>query len=312
MSTNPNKPHNLDINTYSLEEMFSLFDLTYDLTEKSMRAAKMKVLMIHPDKSRLPSEYFLFYKQAYEVILDIYKEKNKMNVAPMTKTVYVPEVSASSGIGNAQDTTVSAKHFENAKGGKFNDKFNELYETNMTKKVDQSKHDWFKKEDSLHDFSGKSVNSKNMGEVINEVKQKQAAMTVYGGVKEMRQVGFGTSYYETEDDSVTYAECDIFGKLKFDDVRKVHRDQTVFTVSEKDYANVPQYKTVDQYINERDKSRGPTMSKEDSNTILEKQQREYEQIMMQKQQRDLLLRREYDNKQKTVQAAFMQIGNGSK
>jgi hypothetical protein len=182
----------------------------------------------------------------------------------------------------------------------------------MTKKVDQSKHDWFKKEDSLHDFSGKSVNSKNMGEVINEVKQKQAAMTVYGGVKEMRQVGFGTSYYETEDDSVTYAECDIFGKLKFDDVRKVHRDQTVFTVSEKDYANVPQYKTVDQYINERDKSRGPTMSKEDSNTILEKQQREYEQIMMQKQQRDLLLRREYDNKQKTVQAAFMQIGNGSK
>jgi hypothetical protein len=32
--------YNLDINTYSLEEMFGLFDLTYDLTEESMRAAK--------------------------------------------------------------------------------------------------------------------------------------------------------------------------------------------------------------------------------------------------------------------------------
>jgi hypothetical protein len=310
MSLKSDKPHNLDINNYTLEEMFGLFDLTYDLTEKSMRAAKMKVLMIHPDKSKLPSEYFLFYKQAYEIILDIYKEKNKMNVAPMTKTVYVPEVSASSGIGNAQDNTVSAKHFENAKGGKFNDKFNELYETNMSKKVDQSRHDWFKQEESLHDFSGKSVNSKNMGEFMNEVKQKQAAMTVYGGVKEMRQVGFGTSYYEGDDDgAASYAECDIFSKLKFDDVRKVHRDQTVFSVSEKDYANVPQYKTVDQYINEREKSRGQTMSKEESNTILEKQQREYEQAMMQKQQRELLLRREYEAKQNAVKAAFMRIGN---
>jgi hypothetical protein len=63
--------YNLDINSYSLEEMFGLFNLTYDLTEESMRAAKKKVLMIHPDKSNLPSEYFLFYKEAYEIILDI-------------------------------------------------------------------------------------------------------------------------------------------------------------------------------------------------------------------------------------------------
>ena len=38
--------HNLDINNYSLDEIFSLFDLNYNLTEESMRAAKMKVLMI--------------------------------------------------------------------------------------------------------------------------------------------------------------------------------------------------------------------------------------------------------------------------
>jgi len=66
---------------------------------------------------------------------------------------------------------------------------------------------------------------------------------------------------------------------------------------------------VDQYINEREKSRGATMSKEESNTILEKQQREYEQAMMQKQQRELLLRREYEAKQNAVKAAFMRIGN---
>ncbi len=311
--------YNLDINSYTLDEMFGLFDLTYDLTEESMRAAKKKVLMMHPDKSKLSSEYFLFYKQAYEIILDIYKQKNRIQNAPLSATVYNPEIIKTKGIGS-QDAAINAKNF-NAKdiektiGGKFNNKFNELYETNMVKKVDQSRNDWFKNE-TQDDFLGRGINSKNMGEALEEIKHKQNLnqMSVYNGVKEMRATGFGTSYYEDQDDSAnnSYVECDVFSKLKFDDLRKVHRDQTVFAVSEKDFAKVPQYKTVDQYVNERESQKGVALSKDESNTVLEKQQREYERIMMQKQQRDLLLQREYEAKQKAVQAAFMQIGNGNR
>jgi len=316
--------YNLDINTYSLEEMFGLFDLTYDLTEESMRAAKKKVLMIHPDKSKLSSEYFLFYKQAYEIILDIYKQKNRIQNAPLSATVYNPEVTKTKGIGNQQTETV---HFNPQKcfasvtpteskeiqGKKFNDKFNELYETNMAKKTDPSKHDWFRQESAQDDFAGRNINSKNMGEAIEEIKVKQGLnqMSVYNGVREIRPMGFGTSYYEDADDSAntSYVECDIFSKLKFDDLRKVHRDQTVFAVSEKDFSKVTQYKNVDQYVNAREQNKGTAMSKELSNSVLEKQQREYERAMMQKQQRDLLLQREYEAKQKAVQAAFMRIGN---
>ena len=311
--------HNLDINTYSLEEMFGLFDLTYDLTEESMRAAKKKVLMIHPDKSKLSSEYFLFYKQAYEIILDIYKQKNRIQNAPLSATVYNPEVSKGKGIGNSQDVINGNSNKFNVKdaekGGKFNDKFNELYETNMAKKTDPSKHDWFKQETTQDDFTGRGINSKNMGEALEEIKQKQSSnqMSVYNGVREIRQVGFGTSYYEDQDESNndSYVECDIFSKLKFDDLRKVHRDQTVFAVSEKDFSKVPQYKSVDQYMNVREQNKGAAMSKEESNGVLERQQKEYERAMMQKQQRDLLLQREYEAKQKAVQAAFMRIGNGN-
>ena len=309
--------HNIDINTYSLEEMFGLFDLTYDLTEESMRAAKKKVLMIHPDKSKLSSEYFLFYKQAYEIILDIYKQKNRIQNAPLSATVYNPEVSKGKGIGNSQDVINGNSNKFNVKdaekGGKFNDKFNELYETNMAKKTDPSKHDWFKQETTQDDFTGRGINSKNMGEALEEIKQKQSSnqMSVYNGVREIRQVGFGTSYYEDQDESNndSYVECDIFSKLKFDDLRKVHRDQTVFAVSEKDFSKVTQYKNVDQYVNAREQNKGSAMSKEESNGVLERQQREYERAMMQKQQRDLLLQREYEAKQKAVQAAFMKIGN---
>ena len=305
--------YNLDINTYSLEEMFSLFDLSYDLTEESMRAAKKKVLMIHPDKSKLPSEYFLFYKQAYEIILDIYKQKNRIQNAPLSATVYNPEVTNTKGIGNSQDV-VNGKNFKpQNQGKKFNDKFNELYETNMAKKTDPSKHDWFRQETAQDDFMGRGINSKNMGEALEEVKQRQSSqqMSLYNGVKEIRSTGFGTSYYEDADEgaNTSYVECDIFSKLKFDDLRKVHRDQTVFAVSEKDFSKVPQYKNVDQYVNAREQNKGSAMSKEESNGVLEKQQREYERAMMQKQQRDLLLQREYEAKQKAVQAAFMKIGN---
>ena len=305
--------YNLDINTYSLEEMFSLFDLTYDLTEESMRAAKKKVLMIHPDKSKLSSEYFLFYKQAYEIILDIYKQKNRIQNAPLSATVYNPEVTKTKGIGNQETINFNPSGSKEIQGKKFNDKFNELYETNMAKKTDPSKHDWFRQESAQDDFAGRNINSKNMGEAIEEIKVRQQSqqMSVYNGVREIRPMGFGTSYYEDADDSqnTSYVECDIFSKLKFDDLRKVHRDQTVFAVSEKDFSKVTQYKNVDQYVNAREQNKGAAMSKELSGAVLEKQQREYERAMMQKQQRDLLLQREYEAKQKAVQAAFMRIGN---
>ena len=315
------KPYNLDISSYSLEEMFGLFDLTYDLTEESMRAAKKKVLMIHPDKSKLPSEYFLFYKQAYEIILDIYKQKNRIQNAPLSATVYNPEVTKGKGIGNAHDAinannaNFKLPESKELKGQKFNDKFNQLYETNMAKKSDPSKYDWFKQE-TADEFTGRGINSKNMGEALEEVKHRQNMnqMSIYNGVREIRQVGFGTSYYEDQDENGndSYVECDIFSKLKFDDLRKVHRDQTVFAVSEKDFSKVPQYKSVDQYMNAREQNKGVAMSKEESGAVLERQQREYERAMMQKQQRDLLLQREYEAKQKAVQAAFMRIDNGNR
>ena len=74
------KNHNLDIAMYSLRELLNLFDIdTYDITREQMVAAKKKVLRTHPDKSRLPSEYFLFYKKAFEVVLNFYNDQTKQN-----------------------------------------------------------------------------------------------------------------------------------------------------------------------------------------------------------------------------------------
>lgn len=294
--------HDLDINAYSLEELFALFDLSYDLTESEMKQAKKKVLMMHPDKSQLPSVYFLFYKKAYDLILDLYKSRNKINVNPSSaNTVYNPN-EHSQFDPNLKINGIAGKEFQS--------RFNQVFEENITKKHDPSLHEWFKQE-TVDEFTGKGINVKNMGQALESIKekQKQQAITLYKGVQELRNGG-GTSFYDEEEtNSNEYVECDIFSKVKFEDVRKVHRDQTVISVSERDLANVPQM-NYDQYMNAREKSlAGASISKYESEAMLKKQKAEYEQNLMRKQQRDLLLQQEYAKKQQQAMSTFLRLGN---
>jgi len=292
--------HNLDINTYALEEIFGLFDLDYSLTEEKMRKAKMKVLMIHPDKSRLPPSYFHFYREAYEIVLNIYKQKTRSSTGSKGhETVYQPIHQAES----------LPQEMTEAKGA-FNSKFNELYDKNMVRKQDTSRYDWFRQSDSVYDdFSQKQVNPKNMGSELEAIKQKQAALQVYRGVQEMNASGqSGTSYFE-EDDGADYVSSDVFSKLKFDDLRKVHKDQTVFAVSESDLNKRVQYKSVDQFVRDRDGGNQAPLSKIEAAQLLERQQKEKEQLIMNKQHRDFMLQKEYESKQQAVRAAFLQLRN---
>jgi hypothetical protein len=301
--------HNLDINKYSLEEIFGLFDLTYDLTEESMRAAKKKVLMIHPDKSRLPPTYFHFYREAYDIVLNIYKQKARQTEGSTSvgKPIYKPLDHEESQPDISKKMAESA----GAKTGAFNSKFNELYDKNMVRKADTSRYDWFRQADSVYDdFSQKQVNPKNMGSELEAIKQKQAALQVYRGVQEMNASGpRGTSYFEEDDASADYVSCDVFSKLKFDDLRKVHKDQTVFAVSESDLNKRVQYKSVDQFVRDRDGGNQAPLSKMEASQLLERQQKEKEQLMMNKQHRDFMLQKEYEAKQKSVRAAFLQLHN---
>jgi len=49
--------NDLDIDNYSMDDILNLFKIS-NFDEMEMKRAKKMVLMIHPDKSHLPSEYF--------------------------------------------------------------------------------------------------------------------------------------------------------------------------------------------------------------------------------------------------------------
>jgi hypothetical protein len=50
----------------------------------------------------------------------------------------------------------------------------------------------------------------------------------------------GDAYYDPDDDpdDAEYIQSDVFSRLRFEDLRKVHRDRSIFDVSEKQFVPV--------------------------------------------------------------------------
>jgi hypothetical protein len=291
--------HNLNINMYSLEELLGLFDLTYDLDMEGVKRAKKKVLMLHPDKSRLSSDYFIFYKRAFEVIVQFYEEKTRQN-----RTVPTEEVKYSPMNTSQQKSKQVNEVIKNMKKTEFQNKFNEMFEQNMKTAPDPKRNEWFKKEDPIFDINEK-VSTQNMGQVFDTIKQRSMGMVQYKGVQSLNS-GSGTNIYDDEDDN-SYVVCDPFSKLKYDDLRKVHKDQTVLAVSEKDFQKVPQYSSVDHFMRERGNQNLTPLEKTQAEKMMEMQQKEHEKMIMKKQYNASLKTMEYEEKNKQVLSNFLRI-----
>jgi len=298
--------HDLNIHKYSLDELLGLFELSYNISMNQLKIAKKKVLMLHPDKSRLPPEYFLFYKKAFDVIVQFYENNNKQNqkiTEETTKYTLLEQNLNKSTIKNVMTVAgeMAPKDFQN--------KFNKLFEDNMVNKPDSSRNEWFSKEEPIYK-SPEQVSTKNMGEIFNTIKQNNAEIVQYRGVKEM-QSSSGTRLYDNDenDEDEIYVTSDPFSKLKFDDLRKVHKDQTIFAVSENDFQKVPKYSSVDHFVRERSKQTLTPLEKNESEQLLAMQNKQYRERIMQKEHAANLQSMQYEEKNKSVMSSFLQLGN---
>jgi hypothetical protein len=68
----------LNISNYDLNDILKLFNIEYDFSKEDLKMAKKTVLMMHPDKSNLDKEYFLFFSSAYKLLYKIYEFRHKM------------------------------------------------------------------------------------------------------------------------------------------------------------------------------------------------------------------------------------------
>lgn len=294
--------HNLDIHAYSFEEVLHLFDLDYDISVDNLKRAKKKVLMMHPDKSKLPPEYFLFYKKAFEIVLRFYENQHRTS-----QSIPVEKIQYDSQVDKRTQTQVSSA-ISKMSPSDFQKKFNQLFDENMAKPQDTTKNEWFSNHDaSYHVPENVSVNT--MSTVFDQVKQTQRGLVKYKGVETLYVNGGSGNRLYDEDDEDTYATSDPFSKLKFDDLRKVHKDQTVFVVSEKDLQNVPQYRSVNHIMQERGKQSLVPLDKQQSEQLLATQNKTYRDQMMQKEYQDKLRTMQYTDKNKSVLSHFLYLTN---
>ena len=173
--------HNLNINMYSLREILGLFNLSYKFSQEDLKRAKIQVLMLHPDKSRLSADYFLFYKKAYEMVYQYYQNENKQNQKITDETTKYQPIYTNDH--NKATTNKISSVINEMSQNDFQNKFNQLFEDNMANKS-VNKNEWFSKEEPIFNVQEK-VASKDMGRVFDTIKQQQSTVLRYKGVQEM-------------------------------------------------------------------------------------------------------------------------------
>jgi hypothetical protein len=301
--------HNLTIQSYSLDEIMGLFDLdSYDISIENLKVAKKKVLMLHPDKSKLDAKYFLFYKKAFDIIVQFFDNQNRQNRSIQPKDVaYEPNY-------NDQDTNTTkqiTKNVQEMKSEKFQEKFNELFEANqMGVRPNTERNEWFQQEKSAYDVPQEKMSKQAMNDNFQRIKKQNNGLIQYNGVQSLNQdSATSNNFYDDDDFQDKYMTSDPFSKLKFDDLRKVHRDQSVLAVSEQDINNIKTYGSVEEFNRARSEHSYEPLEKQHADRLLQEQEKAMQQRMMRKEYQSKLQTEQYAEKNKDVMASFLLLQN---
>lgn len=254
--------HDLNIASYSLKDILKLFNLSFNISTADIKRVKRMVSNIHPDKSNFDPKYFLFYKEAYEIILNIYNEQNKQNKQNNKNTEYVVDDDISSHV---------MKHkLSEYKDCEFQKLFNTTFDECINNKVDSTKNNWFTDDSNLYDTQ--ITNSTQINEEINKYRSNNNNVII----KQVNNLhsNFGTDIYNNNDDK--YVTSTAFEKLQYDDIRRVYRDEIIMPSIEYN-----ENKVIDDYSVDI-----KPFSKEQSNEILRTQNDQYMQNIMQQQYND--------------------------
>lgn len=157
----------LNIDNYTLDDLLKLFKLSKDFTESDLKEARKRVVAVHPDKSGLDKEYFLFFHKAYSLLTSVHSFKRKTQA-----NMYEPQEFETilENLENS-DKRILAKKFIEQKT--FSDDFNRLFETLYLKEED-GYGDWLKSTEEAPSFE--TIKQQSRAMVVSSVS---AANTPY-------------------------------------------------------------------------------------------------------------------------------------
>jgi len=220
----------LNIANYSLSDILQLFKIENGLDEEGMKKAKRHVLMMHPDKSNLSKEYFLFFSSAYKLLYKVYEFHKRNNEDATIKRNY-----SSVDIDDHQEHQELWKDLSNKNN--FNEVFNELFnELSLTENKRDGYGEWFKEQEDIL----QATNLEEMNRFIADKKKNLSSIIIFNGINDIG----GTAGSSLIDDEYASYQAGMFSSLPYDDLKHAYTE-TVVPVTEEEYEKRPKYSGVD-------------------------------------------------------------------
>ena len=260
----------LDINNYELNDILNLFKLPVMFDDKHLKQAKITVLQMHPDKSKLPKEYFLFFTKAYKILYEIYKvrfpDAKKYKEDKFSYTAVIDrELNQikSKTAHNVEDREYhkteeeAYKKIQKMDASKFNKWFNEKFEKFRLhdEEQDNGYEEWFRgvSKDGSADENENDV--QEMGgtwaERNAQIERKKAelrnkmALIQHTEIQTANSSGGGGGYYGLGREAPQEYSSGLFSSLQYEDLKKAHTE-TVIPVTAEDYDKRRKYTSTNE------------------------------------------------------------------
>jgi hypothetical protein len=260
------KDIDLDINNYDLKDIISLFQIPHDFTNTDLRRAKRTVLAMHPDKSGLDKEYFLFFTSAYKLLFSIHEFRNKSQdqvfdpnkVYIAEKDIYKEELL----------NTVKQKYKDPES---FNKWFNDLFEKTKLKddSHDNGYEEWFRDQNNYSEEDPGQISQAKMHENFDKQKSELRARHALAKRGEICDANsFGGGHYDLGQGTPESYTSDIFGKLTYNDLKQAHTETVIPVTEEDDFVNVRRFNNVNEIQNHRSRQDTTPLSLQQANQYL--------------------------------------------
>jgi hypothetical protein len=253
----------LNLENYELNDLLNLFKLPSDFGESDLKRAKQIVLKTHPDKSKLPREYFIFYSKAYKTIFSIWEFRQKIGHTKNTEYAADSEKAKTKLL----DTFFQKNNTFKESPSKFNEWFNMQFEKNkLSSEVEEKGYgNWLKEDDP--DERPENISSiSKMHEEFARKKAHARSLVVREDIQDLWTLNSVQASDLTGEAPQTY-DSGLFSGLGYQDLYKAHHTESVIPVTEEDYKASKKFNNVNEIIHYR--------NNQDTTPISEKQALQY-------------------------------------
>lgn len=253
----------LNLDNYSLSDLFNLFNIRSDILDDDIiKNAKQITLKMHPDKSQLDPKFFIFFRKAYNRLIEIYEFQNKS----VKKHTNLNDDTMSEDKIKILNTLKEQKKFKDSNN--FNQWFNENFEKYRTEDPNENGYgDWLKSNENMINID-ENVTMANMNQIFEQKKKQIQSVTVYTGIQNDLASFRGASYSLLN-------EGNNFSSEYYTDLKQAYTE-TVIPVTHDDYEKMPKFRNVEEYKTHRQNVDVTPIDRLEGMRMLESQERNAE------------------------------------